>query len=188
MLVRSPLYFRQRPKCSPACMTTCADTFCGKVSLAMLVGLKALPYVVYCPAWSPLASSAKIDRRRRDGEGTQTRGGVVMTFEEVLTQAIAMLQRSGRVSYGALKVQFQLDDDLLELLKDEIVEVHQLARDQEGKMLVWTGDTAAVAPRLPPTPDQAHVPLTYTPPHLAEKILTSRSALEGERKQVTVLF
>jgi class 3 adenylate cyclase len=30
--------------------------------------------------------------------------------------------------------------------------------------------------------------LAYTPPHLAEKILTSRSALEGERKQVTVLF
>jgi class 3 adenylate cyclase/tetratricopeptide (TPR) repeat protein len=30
--------------------------------------------------------------------------------------------------------------------------------------------------------------LTYTPPYLAEKILTSRSALEGERKQVTVLF
>jgi class 3 adenylate cyclase/tetratricopeptide (TPR) repeat protein len=32
------------------------------------------------------------------------------------------------------------------------------------------------------------VPLAYTPAHLAEKILTSRSALEGERKQVTVLF
>ncbi|MBI4610845.1 MAG: AAA family ATPase [Candidatus Rokubacteria bacterium] len=31
-------------------------------------------------------------------------------------------------------------------------------------------------------------PETYTPVHLAEKILTSRSALEGERKQVTVLF
>src|SRR5881628_3013288 len=28
----------------------------------------------------------------------------------------------------------------------------------------------------------------YAPPHLAEKILTSRAALEGERKQVTVLF
>ena len=28
----------------------------------------------------------------------------------------------------------------------------------------------------------------YTPKHLAEKILTSQSALEGERKQVTVLF
>src|SRR5262249_24787783 len=31
-------------------------------------------------------------------------------------------------------------------------------------------------------------PVSYTPTYLAEKILTSRSALEGERKQVTVLF
>jgi class 3 adenylate cyclase len=31
-------------------------------------------------------------------------------------------------------------------------------------------------------------PETYTPKHLAERILTSRSALEGERKHVTVLF
>ena len=31
-------------------------------------------------------------------------------------------------------------------------------------------------------------PAVYTPKHLAERILTSRSALEGERKQVTVLF
>ncbi len=34
----------------------------------------------------------------------------------------------------------------------------------------------------------APAPRAYTPQHLAEKILTSRSALEGERKQVTVLF
>ena len=31
-------------------------------------------------------------------------------------------------------------------------------------------------------------PLSYTPSHLAEKNLTSKTALEGERKQVTVLF
>ena len=31
-------------------------------------------------------------------------------------------------------------------------------------------------------------PEAYTPRHLAERILTSKSALEGERKQVTVLF
>ena len=35
---------------------------------------------------------------------------------------------------------------------------------------------------------QAQAPLTYTPPHLAEKILAARPALEGERKQVTVFF
>jgi hypothetical protein len=38
----------------------------------------------------------------------------------------------------------------------------------------------------PPAPERA--PRTYTPPHLAEKILGARPALEGERKQVTVLF
>src|SRR5215831_13790459 len=37
-------------------------------------------------------------------------------------------------------------------------------------------------------PSHAASPGSYTPKHLAEKILTSRSALEGERKQVTVLF
>ncbi len=31
-------------------------------------------------------------------------------------------------------------------------------------------------------------PASYTPQHLAEKILASKSAVEGERKQVTVLF
>ena len=33
-----------------------------------------------------------------------------MTFEEILDQAIAMLQRRGRLTYGTLKRQFQLDD------------------------------------------------------------------------------
>ena len=37
-------------------------------------------------------------------------------------------------------------------------------------------------------PRQFGAPESYTPKHLAEKILTSKSALEGERKQVTVLF
>jgi class 3 adenylate cyclase len=112
-----------------------------------------------------------------------------VTFDDVLEQALEMLRRRGRVSYRALKAQFQLDDTLLEILKDEIVEVHQLARDQEGKMLVWTGDTVSSAvPTSAPAPDHDRAPLTYTPPYLAEKILTSRTALEGERKQVTVLF
>src|SRR5262249_23276173 len=36
--------------------------------------------------------------------------------------------------------------------------------------------------------DRFATPGSYTPKHLAERILTSRAALEGERKQVTVLF
>ena len=37
-----------------------------------------------------------------------------MHFEEILDQAIAMLQRRGRVTYRALKRQFNLDDAFLE--------------------------------------------------------------------------
>ena len=37
-----------------------------------------------------------------------------MHFEEILDQAIAMLQRRGRVTYRALKRQFDLDDAFLE--------------------------------------------------------------------------
>src|SRR5262245_18117618 len=45
----------------------------------------------------------------------------------------------------------------------------------------------ASAPATPMAP-RFGTPRTYTPKHLAEKILTSKAALEGERKQVTVLF
>ena len=108
-----------------------------------------------------------------------------MDFYVVLDQVLALLRQRGRVSYRALKRQFDLDDAYLDDLKLEILEVQQCARDQEGTMLVWTGEVASAAT---PEPVQAPVPLAYTPPYLAEKILTSRSVLEGERKQVTVLF
>ncbi|HKW95704.1 MAG TPA: adenylate/guanylate cyclase domain-containing protein [Methylomirabilota bacterium] len=43
-------------------------------------------------------------------------------------------------------------------------------------------------PAAPPPVQRFDSPESYTPKRLAEKILTSKSALEGERKQVTVLF
>ena len=106
-----------------------------------------------------------------------------MDFYAVLDQVLALLRQRGRVSYRALKRQFDLDDAYLDDLKVEIIEVHQCARDQEGTMLVWTGAVASA-----PESVQLQTPLTYTPPYLTEKILAVRPALEGERKQVTVLF
>ncbi len=44
------------------------------------------------------------------------------------------------------------------------------------------------APLSPSAASHFASPATYTPKHIAEKILTSKAALEGERKQVTVLF
>jgi predicted ATPase/class 3 adenylate cyclase len=97
---------------------------------------------------------------------------------------IALLRQRGRVAYRTLKVQYHLDDDAIEALKDELLYAQPVARDEDNRILVWTGDTAPAPIAEPPLP----APLAYTPPYLAEKILTSRSALEGERKQVTVLF
>src|SRR5215831_272733 len=111
-----------------------------------------------------------------------------MDFYVVLDQAINLLRQRGRVTYRALKLQFQLDNDALEVLKDELIKAQRLAIDENGEVLVWTGD--AVSPPASPlaTTARDQALLAYTPPHLTEKILASRSALAGERKQVTVLF
>ena len=114
-----------------------------------------------------------------------------MDFVAVVDQAIALLRQRGRLTYRTLQLQFQLDAEHLEALKEELIEGQRLAVDEAGRILVWNGASgataspAAASSSLEPPPQ---APLTYTPPYLAEKILTSRSALEGERKQVTVLF
>src|SRR5215471_20875130 len=65
-----------------------------------------------------------------------------MTFDEILDQVITLLKRQGRVSYPALKIRFSLDDDYLEAIKAEIIEAQQLATDENGRVLVWAGNTA----------------------------------------------
>src|ERR671923_1593686 len=112
-----------------------------------------------------------------------------MDFYAILDQVVALLRQRQRVTYRALKRQFALDEDTLADLKAELLYAHPQVRDDAGQGLLWTGEPApvpAAAPSVVEPPPQA--PLAYTPPYLAEKILTSRSALEGERKQVTVLF
>jgi class 3 adenylate cyclase/tetratricopeptide (TPR) repeat protein len=108
-----------------------------------------------------------------------------MDFYTVLDQVVALLRRRERVSYRALRRQFQLDEEALEDLKTEIIKAQRLAVDEDGEVLVWTGEPGTASP-VAPAP--ARAPLAYTPPYLTEKILTSKSELEGERKQVTVLF
>src|SRR5262249_3867061 len=119
----------------------------------------------------------------------RTGGEAPMEFEDILAQVITLLQHQVRVSYGALKRRFKLDDGYLEDLKVELIEAQRLAVDENSRILVWIGDqSAAPRPAAQPVKDTEPAPVSYTPLHLAEKILASRAALEGERKQVTVLF
>jgi hypothetical protein len=82
----------------------------------------------------------------------------------------------------------------IEELKDELLYSPHPVANEDGRGLVWTGAAAPIPTPFPLEPATLPViepeksPLSYTPQHLAEKILTSRSILEGERKQVTVLF
>ena len=86
-----------------------------------------------------------------------------MTFEELLDQAIAMLQRRGRVTYGALKRQFNLDDAYLADLKAEIIKGQRLATDEDGEVLVWMGEAASPpTTAATPAPAQERPPLAYT--------------------------
>src|SRR5215475_11665844 len=118
-----------------------------------------------------------------------------MDFYAVLDQVVDLLRSRQRATYRTLKRQFDLDDAALEDLKEELLFAHPQIADEEGRGLVWTPDPAP-APASPAPASSAlavetrqEFPLRSSmPQHLAEKILTSRSALEGERKQVTVLF
>jgi class 3 adenylate cyclase/predicted ATPase len=113
-----------------------------------------------------------------------------MDFYAMLDQVLALLRQRGRVSYRALKRQFDLDEAYLDDLKVELIEVHQCAVDQEGTMLVWTGATAAT-----PLPSPSlHAPLPPSPTQAddasrdAVSPLTAVRPTDAERRQLTVLF
>jgi len=112
-----------------------------------------------------------------------------MTFEEILDQAIAMLQRRGRLTYRALQRQFDLDDDYLEDLKAELIQGQRLAIDEEGVVLVWTGGTD-VPPRTNAPASQAGMQ-PGTSDAQRTQFLPPPDALQSpdaERRQLTVMF
>lgn len=64
-----------------------------------------------------------------------------MTFDEVLSQVQALLQREQRVSYRSLKRRFALDDEYLADLKEELLGAKRFATDKDGRFLVWVRES-----------------------------------------------
>jgi len=116
-----------------------------------------------------------------------------MTFDEVLGQVVELLRQEKRVSYRGLKRRFALDDTYLADLKEELFFAHPEIVEVEGRGLVWNGDTESPSPPTSSS-SQLRSPASYTPPHLAARILAEHAALEargaidGERKTITALF
>src|SRR5215813_14034088 len=111
-----------------------------------------------------------------------------MTFDDVLEQVVTLLQRQGRVSYRALKMRFNLDDEYLDVLKEELIDAQRIATDEDGRILVWTGQAEGVPLSASPSlqveqqrPAQHDQPTQIAPP-------LEPHTPEAERRQLTVMF
>ena len=72
-------------------------------------------------------------------------------FYEIVGQVVQLLQQQGRATYRGLKFQFKLDDETLEALKEELLFSHPVV-DEDGKGLVWTGETSGIQVTKPTRP------------------------------------
>src|SRR5712691_8733057 len=112
-----------------------------------------------------------------------------MTFEEILDQAFAMLQRRGRVTYQTLRLQFQLDEEHLEALKDAILFAYPQAVDAAGRGLVWSGEAGAISPPTPASPQSGEPSVTLAPGVGTTAVSPPEpQPPDAERRQLTVLF
>ncbi len=111
-----------------------------------------------------------------------------MTFDEILEQVITLLKRQGRVSYPALKIRFDLDDAYLEAVKAELVDAQRLATDEDGKVLVRTGDAGTIPELIPASTKPTHPEVTQQdqPPQAASP--PEPPTPDAERRQLTVMF
>jgi class 3 adenylate cyclase/predicted ATPase len=119
-----------------------------------------------------------------------------MTFDEVLEQAVKLLQRQGRISYRALKRHFELEDNYLADLKEELLYSYAPQIKEEGSGLVWMeGLTPASASggnhTLSFSSDAPAMNQVTDSPSAREETSPSVVAwrtTSGERRQVTVMF
>src|SRR5262245_43495476 len=102
-----------------------------------------------------------------------------MNLLDVVREVRRHLEESGRLSLRMLRRQFELDDDALKEVIEELVDVQGVARREE-KALAWSG-TATGEPRRTEvaTSPAARDPLSYTPKHPAERILAEQAAMES---------
>jgi hypothetical protein len=107
-----------------------------------------------------------------------------MDFVALVDQLIALLRQRGRVTYRLLKRQFQLDDEVLEDLKEELVYGQQVAVDEEGRVLVWTGTAASPSTPAPhPAEPVPQLAVQETPPPRATSPSTTPYPPDTERRR-----
>ena len=92
---------------------------------------------------------------------------------EIVGQVRRHLAHNGRVSLRMLRRQFELDDDTLAEIIEELVDIQRVARREENA-LAWLGN-ATPSPLAEPPPAGHREPLADTPKHLAASVQSARS-------------
>ena len=179
--------------------------YCQALALAKELGMRPLQAHCHrglghavCDDWPARAGPCRVVDGHRDvsrygddllaaGDrgGTGAGGGTVMDYQAIRAQVLAFLQQEHRVAYRILKRQFQLDDETLEDLKDDLIYAKKLAVDEDGRVLVWAGGTSSTPPTASP------VPLPATPdvsPARGAAALVAPPTPDAERRQLTVMF
>jgi class 3 adenylate cyclase/predicted ATPase len=113
-----------------------------------------------------------------------------MKFSEVVAQTLTWLQRDGRVSYRALKREFDLDDEFLEDLKAELIEAKRLAVDENGKVLAWTDNKSPESRVQSLESESVQSPRSKVQSQGTQTLDARRQTLDAvaERRQLTVMF
>ncbi len=97
----------------------------------------------------------------------------------------------GLGQYAVIFAENDIDWEVLPELTEHDLEKLGLSLGHRKKLLKAVASLTARSKPLASAPSEAmtgNAPVSYTPKHLAERVLASRGAIEGERKQVTVLF
>ena len=106
-----------------------------------------------------------------------------MTFDEVLDQIRELLQQRGRVTYRSLKLRYQLDDELLAGVTDELISAERVAVDEDGKVLVWIGTSLVSG-----STSENQKPETRNEQPVSRPQPLDARPTDGERRQLTVMF
>jgi len=104
-----------------------------------------------------------------------------LDFDTILKQTLELVESQKRVSYRAIKRRFDVDDDYLEDLREEILFAHSHINDEEGRGLVWTDPEDRPMKSPQSGPDEEQSALAIEP-----SIAVSPPA--AERRQLTVMF
>ncbi len=111
-------------------------------------------------------------------------------FNALFANVCKALRSEQRISYRALRRRFELSDDDLEDIADELIHAKKWAIDEDSRVLVWIGEAGDISlsasrpDRSGPQPvvEQGQLTLVTPPP------TETRTSDTAERRQLTVMF